>query len=561
MSFLTRRVHCSRDDTGAVAVLVAILAIALFAAGAVTVDLGNAYSRARSQQARADLAALSAGNLLPADDAATKSAVAQKIADYLNNPDNSIQDDAATGTPHTFTGSELISSGAVTFPTASGDRVVFKAPDVRVDFSLARALGAANMTVSRQATVGVFSISENVVAPLYAVQGCDYGSQVLKDSPNGQSAPTTIPSMDLTGGSDSNNQISMSTVTPSSVAADASPAPPLALTGDFKGNGSGPSLIDAVGFFRDNTGPSPYTVQPVTPTAVTATSANVVVPSTVLSTAGFWYVRVRESGKWSDPVSTAILTVGDVGTPTCPASSAGGNFGMLGFGDQSNPNTDIAQIFKTGPEKTIVAYPDSPAPTYCNGQPPPALIYDSTVDDANCVYTAGGFKPNAATAGLLSDSDARLNKDTTPACGSSRTTVGGYSINNDTLSCFLTNTTTTLADIESSSYAGPPVLSPDIIKSPRFFFVPVFGTEPATGTSKAYPIIEFRPAFLTDQPVTATQGTAPNPGNGITMCCSNKVQSLNFILFSPKALPDYLDSGLPTSPTYVFGPKVIKLID
>ena len=560
MSFLTRRVHCSRDDTGAVAVLVAILAIALFAAGAVTVDLGNAYSRARSQQARADLAALSAGNLLPADDAATKSAVAQKIADYLNNPDNSIQDDAATGTPHTFTGSELISSGAVTFPTASGDRVVFKAPDVRVDFSLARALGAANMTVSRQATVGVFSISENVVAPLYAVQGCDYGSQVLKDSPNGQSAPTTIPSMDLTGGSDSNNQISMSTVTPSSVAADASPAPTLALTGDFKGNGSGPSLIDAVGFFWDNMGPSPYTVQPVTPTAVTATSANVVVPSTVLSTAGFWYVCVRESGKWSDPVSTAILTVGDVGPPPAPHPRRRQLRDARVRGPEQPQHRHRPDLQDRAREDHR-RVPGLAGTHLLQRTAAPGPIYDSTVDDANCVYTAGGFKPNAATAGLLSDSDARLNKDTTPACGSSRTTVGGYSINNDTLSCFLTNTTTTLADIESSSYAGPPVLSPDIIKSPRFFFVPVFGTEPATGTSKAYPIIEFRPAFLTDQPVTATQGTAPNPGNGITMCCSNKVQSLNFTLFSPKALPDYLDSGLPTSPTYVFGPKVIKLID
>ncbi|MGN6131896.1 MAG: hypothetical protein ACTHOK_16260, partial [Nocardioidaceae bacterium] len=540
----------------------AILALVLFSAGALAIDLGNAYSRARSQQARADLAALSAGDLLPVKDDATKLKVAKRIADYLNDTTNAIQNDggdnASHDANHDFTGQGLLESGAVTFST-DGSKVTFDAPKVQVDFGLANAFGAHSIDVSRKATVGVFSISESAVAPLYAVAGCDYGSQVLKDSPNGKSKDEL--SIDDT--SDISTAISVTDVSPASVAVDAA-APVITISGDLILEGKNKNFpdkpIDAVGFFRDNTtNASPTNVVVTSLMSLTATSVKVQVPATVMTQSG-WLIRVRQGSSWSDINTSATFTVGQAPTATCPAASNGGNFGQLNFGDVNNPNEDIAQVFKKGPAKNIVAYPGSFSPAQCDGSSSDEVIYNHIVDNANCVETEPGFKPNAATDGLISQTDSRLRKSTSPLCGSSQTTAGGYPINNDYLSCFLKDDTTTLGTIESGSYDGGPVLSPDIVKSPRFFIVPVFAADPGNG-KKAFKITGFRPAFLTDQPASATRNTGPNAGNGITTCCGNKVQSLNFILFSEKALPDTLDSGLPTSPTYAFGPKVIKLID
>ena len=531
--------------------VVGFLTIVLFACAAIAIDLGNAYTRARSQQSRADLAALSAGNLLPVSDDTEKLAAANRIADYINQ--FRLQDDRSGGPIKTYTGQGLIDSGAVTFP--SDDRVDFNAPDVKVDFGLGRALGIDSLWVRRSAAVQVFSLDGDVIAPLYAVTGCDYGAQVLKDQPNGKT-PDTIPPLEFTGGSDSNNKISM-TGPVANVAQGATPLPKLALAGDFDGKDG---LIDKVGFFRATDGPTAPFTYTATPMNVTPSTADVTVPTQVVLDSGTWFIRVSEGNKWSDATVKAVLLVGAAATPTCPAGSSGGNFGQLGFGDESNPNDDIAHIFKDGPDHTIVSYPGSPTPGECGGLPAPAVIYDGTKDEANCVHTEPGFKPNAATAGLLSDSDSRLRVDTSTRCGSTRTTAGSWSINNDFLSCFFTDDTTTIATIANSGYSGPAVLSPDIVKSPRFFFVPIFSEEPDQG-KKVYKITGFRPAFLTDQPTTATRADGPLAGNGITVGSNGKVAALNFILFDEDALPETLDSGVPSSPTYSFGPPIVKLVN
>ena len=351
------------------------------------------------------------------------------------------------------------------------------------------------------------------------------------------------------------------------MASNALPAK-ITVTGDLVNSGNKP--IDAVGFFRDKTqypAPTMAVASGTDLVGLTDTSVDVILPAAVKAGEAGWLVRVREGTKWSDVNTSATFTVGQAAPASCPAASNGGNFGQLDFGDQNNPNADITQVFKTGPAKNVVAYDGPASPALCNGLPLPALIYDGVVDNANCVSTEPGFKPGAATAGLLSDTDSRLRVDTT--CGTDgRVTVGDWHVNDDYLSCFLTDSSVTLGDIESPSYSGDPVLSPDIVRSPRFFFVPVFAADPSDGT-KAYKVIAFRPAFLTDQPASATSMTALPPAstqpaesnNGITIGSNGKIQSLNFILFSEKALPNYLDSGLPTSPTYVFGPKIVKLID
>lgn len=545
------------DESGLIALLVAFLAVVLFGVGALAIDLGNAYTRARSIQNQADFAALDVGDLLPATTPAAQLAVADRIAGYINQ--FGLQDDRPTG-PVTYTGAQLLASGAVTIPSPKYDKVIVNAPDVQVNFGLGRLIGLSNIKVSRAATVQVKGLSDKVVAPLYAVQGCDYGSQVLKDAPNGLT-PSTTPPLMFTGGSYDNSHIDV-TGPVTTATQNQTPYPVIHLTGDFK---QGSNLIDSVGFFRDTSGPTgPFYVPATTLANVTATSADVTVPASVLYDSGTWFLRVAISNSWSAATTAAVLLVGEAATPTCPAGSSGGNFGQLSFGDESNPNNDIAHIFEDGPNKDIVAYPQPPAITdgNCTALPAPAVIYDGVKDDANCVFTETGFKPDAATAGLVTDSTARLRVDTTPKCGSSRVPKisSSYMINNDYLSCFFTDSTTTIATIANSGYSGPAVLSPDIVKSPRFFFVPVFAQEPDTG-HKAYKIVAFRPAFLTDQPTTATKSVGPAADNGITIGSNGKVQSLTFILFNEKALPPTLDAGPPTSPVYSFGPKIVTMVN
>ena len=49
------------------------------------------------------------------------------------------------------------------------------------------------------------------------------------------------------------------------------------------------------------------------------------------------------------------------------------------------------------------------------------------------------------------------------------------------------------------SEADPPLLDRSIFDSPRFFYVPVFKIQPNFGGSSMYSIIDFRPAFITDE--------------------------------------------------------------
>ena len=119
-------------------------------------------------------------------------------------------------------------------------------------------------------------------------------------------------------------------------------------------------------------------------------------------------------------------------------------------------------------------------------------------------------------------------------------------INNDVLSCYLINGKS-LADITARNYSGDAVLDPSIYDSPRFFFVPVLQVEPSSGGSNRYSIIDFRPAFLTDEDVAAhvDQGrpTSPSPGSGNTSPGNgisieqNQIKQMKVIFFNFDALP------------------------
>src|SRR5688500_1112073 len=90
MPLSTRR--SSQPESGAVAIVVAICALMLFAVAAIVVDLGNGFVRKRDVQSQADFAALAGGVELPAG--ASPSASDPEVLaarDYLNH--NQPQDD------------------------------------------------------------------------------------------------------------------------------------------------------------------------------------------------------------------------------------------------------------------------------------------------------------------------------------------------------------------------------------------------------------------------------------------------------------------------------------
>ena len=213
------------------------------------------------------------------------------------------------------------------------------------------------------------------------------------------------------------------------------------------------------------------------------------------------------------------------------------------------------------------------------------MVYTATTSGAtryantNCVDTDTGLTALVTTQGLVTGTSSgyagRLVRPTTTTvpgrdCGVGRTTgqrpTLGQSINNDTLSCFMTDPNASLASIASASYLGGTVLNPAIYDSPRFCFVPVFSIQPAKGGSAHYSITDVRPCFITGETSSSTynnqtfvDGTATTTNHGLTIP-NNRITTLQVFFFNAKALPDLGNAapGAVLSPT---GPLVPVLMD
>lgn len=178
-----------RRDEGVVAVVVALCAIVLFGFGALAVDLGNQYARARSAQTDADFAALAGAAQLPDQTAAFNAAY-----NYLKL--NLPQDDsgAPVGDPTNYSDG-LPGNGEISFPTAT--RITVITPLRTVSFGLAGALGFKSGSVTRTATAEVRSPKK--ILPFFMNLSCDLGSQVIKQPPPGPKVTATTCGMSSTG--------------------------------------------------------------------------------------------------------------------------------------------------------------------------------------------------------------------------------------------------------------------------------------------------------------------------------------------------------------------------
>ncbi len=605
MTRLTTRLT-NRDERGVTAIIFALCAVLLFSLGALVVDLGNAQQRHRDTQTEADFAALAggAGNNLPGPQAtplASDPAVAS-VATYLLK--NWTFSDGGSTPSLSVLEQNLTDSTGLTKPdtngqvyyghfTASGtlvhnlNQLTVVTPNARVDFGLANAMGYSHTNVAALATVEIRSPKIDEL-PFYAATGCDYGQQTISQPSNGTGGGSTTRY--LAFGSDT-NAAGMLALNPAQIALDDTKS-------NLVINGSNFTNVTQVGFFENGnqvqSGPPPVIVLSTGFTINSASKITVAapLPAAVTSVQDTWYVRVYIAGavnKWSDENTALPLTVGDP-LLQCAQGSSDGNFGtiQLSNAEVKNPTAanDVIAANIIGPlDHSLAVFPKAHqgSPWTCTTAMSWTVVWPN--DGTNCVDTKTGLPQGAATEGFITGVDILaspgheagrldLNGGTGAGTGCNPDTglpvtrivnagspTKSYTINNDTLSCFLVDKTgsTNIGDIDSPNYnLSDPALTQQIYNSPRFFWVPVFGVVPVSGGSSKYQIVDFRPTFITDQPNSATYSTAATANNGITIK-SNALQSVQVVFLNDNSVPP--PPGGKTSPYVGTGPKFVQLID
>ena len=553
-----------RDERGAYALMTGLLAIFLMGIMAVSVDIGNAMARKSDVQGQADFAALAAGSELTGNSGTIPAAVLTAVMDSINENQPVNRNGACVSdTESCIQSTDQLTNGDLTdgeVHWANGGLEVVT-PHEQVDYGFAGVLGFESKDVLGRATVRIGSPGSPV--PFYATPSCGYGIQTLKDNSGGLSLSVTVPPLyDPAEADTTNPNGKVSDVTPDQIALDATGIEVTVL-------GTGMTNVTDVGFFNSNkTAPTV-----VTPTSKTATQVKAIVPASVTAVEDVWYVRVRIAGKWSARLEAASLQIGSA-VLQCDPGSTSGNFGTLDLpGWGLNQNSDIAMNIAKGlkPPLSLAKYPD-PIPTGLCPLADPRTIYAKTAPyfaNTNCADTQPGLRSVAVTPGFLTGVGAekgKLDKNTSPECTAvgrpNRGTLVGFApgVNDDLLTCYFTNTTTSIATIASPSYSGDAVLDASIYQSPRFVWVPLLAYDPA-GT-KTMPIIGFRPGFITDQPTGATRGnnlTTSETTNGLVMK-NGSLRAIRVIFFDEDALPSSSPGGALIDYLGV-GPRIIQMIN
>lgn len=597
----------ARDESGAIAIMVAVLALVLLSIAALGVDLGNAMNRKQLTQNSADFAALAGAGSLPDTGVST----VQRVADNLNenqpasdgsencNPDAEVAGVRVPITAAMLTDAKDI-NGEVSFP-AGGSQMRVLSPASRVQFGLANVMDIGDTCVQSEATVMVGTPGAAKVFPSFATEGCDWGQRTIFAPASSTTGPSFEP--DLAFEVDKNIttfDLSVENPSPNSV-----PVNPAATSVTLTGTNLDTAM--KIGFFQEDTGVYHEIPKSSFDNPPSATTITVTLPAdlpTLTTAPGLWWVRVfapertrsDTSMKWSaiktgSTLSTVPFEVGE-SYLRCAGVAAGS------FGDVLLPRSqpagitsanwlamNIATNLQAGPPRlSLTTYPGAPtsvygastAPSYCVTSDA-RTVYSSVTgtpnikEGTNCVDNGTGLTATAATNGLISGVKigsttypGRLDTGADTACATRvSATVNGPSgsstklINNDVLTCFI-EAGTTVGQISSKSYAGGPVLDCAIYDSPRFFYQPILQVRPSGGSNR-YSIVDFRPAFVADQASTATRGAGALNSNGVTIT-GGQVTQLDVIFFHPDALSSDCSSG--------FGPMLggttqtaVRLVD
>jgi Flp pilus assembly protein TadG len=560
---MSKRRRAQRDESGAVAIIVAVLIVIVLGIAALGVDLGNAMNRKQLTQNSADFAAIAGANGLPA----TTTSTVQLVADYLN--DNQPASDSSTAECNPDAGATITATmlqdgkdynGEVTFP-AGTTRIRVVSPGSRVQFGLGNVLGFDDTCVQSVAEARISS-GKYGMAPFYATDACDQGPQVLKSDAGGPSIPFSVPTLHL----DAETNTSVLSTT------DPNPNPgqiPVAASGDPDGPAiilSGTNLaatdIDLVGFFSsDQT--APHTM---TPTSQSTGSLTVNVPNAVASYQDVWWIRVhnKNTNTWSARSQARPLLVGEV-TLSCKPDSSSGNFGSIDIPAGGTDLDDLESNIRDGLREptTLMPWPGVlPSDNTCNTHPDGVTSTDTlSKENTNCVESVTGLKAGPAYDGFLGTQGKGLLKDTTPACLTvGRPPRGPLNENSDVLSCFLKDNTLKLSD--AVSYSGSESLfTQDLWSSPRFLLVPKLDHDP--NGEKWMPITGFVPAFITDQPTGASRQNPLVTGatdNGLVVENPDKLRAIRVFFFDIDALPPPPD-GVDLQDYIGSGRKVVTLIN
>ncbi len=599
---LTRVHRRRRDEQGAVAIVYALLAVMLMSLAALGTDIGNEVNRHTQTQTQADFGAFAGGAQMTNNGKVGQTpsaAIVNAVVASMNA--NAPEDD--NGGIQTITAAQLtdgdLNNGEVRY-TADGLQVV--APRHWVSFGMARIMGFNGTNVYADATVHAYSPGLRVM-PAFAVQGCDYGLQTLAD-PSGGQATSVVPPLAFpteTNGTQLQSPLGLKNSSGTTVTTF-----PLNSTGNtIDVSATKWNQSSYIGFFRSDDLTAPAIVTVPVPNAPYGTGQGsssvrtITVPNSVTSVETVWWVRVYDgtsatptsnpprtgagSEQWSTQ-SEALPVVVGAAALQCISGPTSGNFGTVKFVRTDVQASDFLPAdIANGLQKPLVPNIFSPAPAsgQCDANTPGAIISDvptpGLVAGTNCVDTDTGLPAQVATQGLIqggSFSDGTTypglltSASTTPGCdpngGSNQYPVNinntSYKLNNDVLTCFFTNGTTSIADIAKSSYSGGPVLDPSILASPRFFFVPVLKVQPTSGGSSKYAIVDFRPAFITDEQATAAAIKGSHTGtatNGITIQ-GNDIKQLKVVFFNFDALPH--DAGKNVMDYIGVGDPIIRLV-
>lgn len=547
MSWTSRR---ATQESGAVAIVVALLALVLLGVGAFAVDMGAVYAKRSALQSNVDMAVLAAAAELDNGGTCNPEVVAKAI-EYLGNSANEVPDQFAInlgGAPGDDDG----------FIRCDNWRVDLWAPRAKVVAGMARALGNdADIDVPAHAAAQIKALATSYSLPMYAVEGCASGQQTISDPPPGPSPSADPPALTPAGTS----KIKNLTISPSE-APDAAVAPfPVTVSGQVRD--ANPTTQGQVVFVNPADGTTVDAGTPATLPGGNWTNFSLsisTVPQAVLDSPGIWWVRIRVTDAatvdYSPSAESVPFTNGEL--LFCDGTVSG-NFGTLKIArSEGNPSTWLERNIIEGIEPTLGVNPSDSVPCA------PVDSESVPTSPTDCVSTDPGFPLEAATDGLVDGSGTargRLDQDTTEGCdrngGSSRTQTAP-ALNDDMLSCFIVSGDSIQALLEGK----PGILSADIFSSPRFFMIPVIPEQASNGASSAYPIVGFRPGFITEEALSATKD---NPGsvlrhNGVEIGPSG-VEKLNVVLFDEASLPDTAPAVGGEADYTGDGPKVIVLVE
>lgn len=536
-----------RNERGATAILVALLAVSLLIVSAFAVDMGHVYAKRSALQSNVDMAVLAAAAHIDGSDSCTAEAVAA-ATDYLTKPANAVD------------GQHTVNLGGTAddgngYLRCIGWRVELTAPVADAPFGFGRLAGVDGVEVPAFAAAEIKAAAAGFTLPMYAVDGCDYGPQTIRDD-SGLPPAQVIPP--LTPTSETTNDAVLTSVSPSQV-------PAATTSANVVVTGTNLADVTALTFTGAGGPPDHHEVLAANFISQSATQIEVQVPAAVLAVEDVWFIRVLKGADYSPEQQAQIFTVGE--SRLFCAGSVDGNFGTLDIPRDGTP-FDLEWNIIEGIQPSLAIHP-SPAGE-CGGDPLPTIESKTgPVNGTNCLATETGLKVAQTNAGLITGKggkDGRLDKDSTANCSrsgdSSRTptAINGVHINDDLFSCFIINGAR-IQDLVNGNTVAEQALSADIFSSPRFFYIPVVQLEPFTG-KKSWPIVDFRPGFITDQAVSATNAS---PGsisahNGIVAEPSG-VRELHVILFNEISLPEFAPAQGGEGEYTGTGPKVIVLVD